>query len=476
MSIAVLLILAFALPTGAARAARSESLPDLPRLNLDNFLPAVREQVRQANAAAEAHPKDADASGELGMVLDAYEQYDAAAVCYQRAHLLDPGAFRWLYYLGWVQAAQGQHEDAVATLGEAVRLKPEDRPAALRLAGNLLAIGRLDQAGDIYRTISETHPESAEAHYGLGRVAAARGDATAAAAAYLKSCELFPAYAAAHYALALAYRMLGRDTESRQQFALYQQNRTAVPPLDDPLRREVAALNRGSVAHLRRGADLEQAGRIAEAITEQQEALRVDPQAVQAHINLISLYGRQGQYDEATAHYRAALTLDPHQADVHYNYGVLLLKQGKPQEAVAAFQEAVRINPSYVEAHNHLGSVYEQQGRLDEAFRQFTLAVENRPGDRGAHFHMGRILTNQRKYGEAIQHLLKALTPEDENTPRYLYALGATYARAGNLEDALKYTRTARAQAAARGQDQLLASIEKDLRTLEQAAASTPKQ
>ena len=345
MSIAVLLILAFALPAGAARAARGESLPDLPRLNLDNFLPAVRQQVRQAYASAEANPKDAEASGGLGMVLDAYEQYDAAAACYQRAHLLDPRSFRWLYYLGWVQAAQGQHEDAAATLHEAVRLRPEDWPAALSLAENLLAIGQWDQAGNLYLTISKTPPESAEAHYGLGRVAAARGDAAAAAAAYLKSCELFPAYGAAHYALALAYRTLGRDAEARQQFGLYEQNRTAVPPLDDTLRREVAALNRGSVAHLRRGADLEQAGRIAEAIIEQQEALRVDPQTVQAHINLISLYGRQGQYHEATAHYRAALALDPHQADVHYNYGVLLRKQGKPQEAATAFQEAVRINP-----------------------------------------------------------------------------------------------------------------------------------
>ena len=194
MSIAVLLILAFALPAGAARAARGESFPDLPRLNLDNFLPAVRQQVRQAYATAEANPKDAEASGGLGMVLDAYEQYDAAAACYQRAHLLDPRSFRWLYYLGWVQAAQGQHEDAAATLQEAMRLRPENRPAALSLARNLLAIGQWDQAGNLYRTISKTHPESAEAHYGLGRVAAARGDAAAAAAAYLKSCELFPAY------------------------------------------------------------------------------------------------------------------------------------------------------------------------------------------------------------------------------------------------------------------------------------------
>ena len=84
MPLAVLLILALAQP-----APRAGSLPDLPHLNIDNFLPAVREQVQKAYAAAEANPKTPRRSGQLGMVLDAYEQYDAAAVCYRRAQLLD---------------------------------------------------------------------------------------------------------------------------------------------------------------------------------------------------------------------------------------------------------------------------------------------------------------------------------------------------------------------------------------------------
>jgi len=468
MTLAVLLILALHQP------ARADSLPDLPHLHIDNFLPAVRQQVQQTYATAEAHPNSADASGALGMVLDAYEQYDSAAVCYQRAHLLDPGSFRWLFYLGSIQAAQGVHEQAVRTLRDALRIKPDDVPAQLRLAESLLATGEWDKAGDIYQAVIRAQPASAEAYYGVGRVSAARGDLTAAAAAYLKSCELFAPYGPAHYALAMAYRKLGRDAESREQFALYAQNKMAVPPLDDPLRREVSALNLGSVAHIRRGADLEQAGRLAEAIAEQQEALRVDPDAVQAHINLISLYGRLGEYDKATDHYRAALALDRQQADLHYNYGVLQLKQGRINEAGDAFQEAVRINPSYAEARNNLGSLYEQQGRLDDALREFGLAVESRPGDRVAHFHIGRIMANQQKYDDAVQHLLKTLTPEDENTPRYMYALGATYGRAGDYSNAIKYLRSARAKAAARNQDQLLASIDRDLKSLEAVDTSKP--
>jgi tetratricopeptide (TPR) repeat protein len=473
LCLAALLIVPIALPAdGSPQAGPTDALPDLPQIDTRNFLPAIRDQVQHAYQAAQGNPKDAAASGELGMILDAYEQYDAAAICYRRAHLLDSASFQWLYYLGWVQSAQGNHQQAALTLRDALRVKPDYVSAQLKLADSLLAIGNRQESRDIYQTISRTHPENAEAYYGLGRVLAAGGDLNGSANAYRKACELFPAYGAAHYALALTYRKAGRDAESREQFSQYAANKTAVPWSDDPLRRDVAGRNFGSVAHIRRGADLAQEGRIAEAIAEQTEALRVDPRAVQAHVNLISLYGRLGRYEEAADHYRAALALDPRQADLHYNYGVLLLKQGNQQAAEAAFKQTVQINPYYVEAHNNLGSIYEEQNRLPEAFQEFGAAAENRPGDRVAHFHLGRLLANAGRYDEAIQHFLKTLTPEDDSTPRYLYALGATYARAGHVADALKYTREARTQAAARGQTELLTSIDRDLRTLEQAATT----
>jgi tetratricopeptide (TPR) repeat protein len=453
------------------QTARAEAVPDLPLLNLNNFLPVIRQQIEQAYTAARMNPENADVSGRLGMILDAYEQYESAAICYRRAHLLDPGSFRWLFDLGWVQAAQGKHDDAVRSLKAALRVQPDDVPARLKLAESLIRLGEWQEARVIYQTISETHRDSAEAYYGLGRISAAAGDLTAAAAAYQNACDLFPEYGAAHYALALIDRKLGHETESQRHFSIYEQNKTAVPPLNDPLRSDVVRLNVGSVAHIRRGADLEQAGKLAEAIAEQNEALRVDPGAVQAHIKLIALYGRLDQYDHAIEHYRAALDLDPNQADAHYNYGVLLLKHNASQDAETAFRRALQINPDYAEAHFNLGSIYEQQGRLDDALQQFTAAVERRPDYAAAHFHIGRILANQARYEEAIQHFLKTLTVEDENTPRYLYALSATYARADHLPEALKYARAARDQAAARGQNQLLASIDKDLQALEQAAA-----
>jgi Tfp pilus assembly protein PilF len=77
---------------------------------------------------------------------------------------------------------------------------------------------------------------------------------------------------------------------------------------------------------------------------------------VQAHINLVALYGRLGRFDEAARHYQAAFAIDSNQADLHYNYGVLLLKQGQASDAEKAFLESLRINPHYADAHNNLGS------------------------------------------------------------------------------------------------------------------------
>ena len=68
---------------------------------------------------------------------------------------------------------------------------------------------------------------------------------------------------------------------------------------------------------------------------------------------------------------------------------------------------------------------------------------------------------------EAIEHFRKTLTPEDDETPRYLYALGATYVRAGDKAKGIHYLREALKRASALQQNQLVESLERDLKTIE---------
>jgi tetratricopeptide (TPR) repeat protein len=448
---------------------QAQSLPDLLRLVFDNFTPEIREQMRKAYAAAEARPQDAEAVGRLGMTLHTYDEYEGAAICYQRARRLAPDEFRWVYYLAIVQSALGKHSEAASVFKEAIRQRPDYLPAQLRLADSLLAAGQRLESQPIYETVIRRNAAIAQAHYGLGRIKATNGEPAAAVEHFRKAIGLFPEYGSAQYALGLALRDLGQSGKAREHLALSQKHKLSRPSLDDPLLNAIAELNALGTEILKRGVMLESMGRLEESIAEHERALSVNPQLTQAYINLIQLYGRTGQFEKAAQAYRAVVAINPNLADSHYNFGVLLAGQEQYGEAAQAFYRSLQINQFNAEAHHNYAVMIEREGRLDEAAEHYHKAIENKPGHRLAHFHLGRILVHQGKLSEAIEHFLRTLTPEDEDTPRFTYALGATYVRAGERQKGIQYLREALKRATALGQTQLGTSIERDLRALEKA-------
>jgi tetratricopeptide (TPR) repeat protein len=297
----------------------------------------------------------------------------------------------------------------------------------------------------------------------LGRAQATQGDHAAAAQSFARACDLFPEYGAAHFAAAQEFRDLGKADEAKREMKAYAVHPTVQPFLEDQLFRRILALNHGPQVHMQRAAELEKAGKFDDAIKEEITALEADGSNVQAHVNLISLYGRTGNAMEAKRHFEDTIRLDPGRADAWYNVGVLLLHELNIPESERAFRRALEINPDYAEARYNLGVIYEQQARLEDAVREFQEAVKIRPDYPEARFHLGRIFVNEQKYDAAIYQLAHSLEPESSSTPTYLYALAATYARAGRRPEALQYFQRARDAARALGQEQLLASIERDL-------------
>lgn len=448
--------------------------PEVPQVNIADLPRETQAQVAQAYAAARKQPKDADAVGKLGMLLDLYHRPEDATLCYSRAHLLRPTSFQWLYYWGALLLSQNKMHEALPVLTSALRLQPEYLPVKFKLAEALLGAGKAEEAGKVYEDILKDYPDAAEAHYGLGRVQVARGDQAAAAESYRQACRLFPTYGAAHYGLAVAYRKLGRIPEAEEQANLHERNNHIVPPLADPVRDELRALDMSAATHLERGVQLEQVGRVEDAIAETEKALKLDPSLPKAHLNLLILYAKTGRPKAAEEHYKALVALDPDQfPDAHYNYGVLLVGEGKFDEAEKAFRKTLAIAPSNDAAHNNLGYLLEREGKLEEAAIEYKRAIEANPGSRQAHFKLGRILVNQQHYTEAIEQLQQTLTPVDEDTPSYVYALGAAYGRAGDRAQALHYLEQARELALAHGQTALASEIEKDLERVKSLSESS---
>ena len=406
---------------------------------------------------AQQNPTQALPTGRLGMTLHAYKQYESAAACYERAQAIAPDEFRWAYLLGAARFLLGQDKAAVQPLRQAIELDPNYLPARIKLAQVLSSLADYPASENEYRAALAQDPSSALAHYGLGRLVAARDGAAAAIDHYQKACDLSPTFGAAHYALAQAYRAAGDNEKADAHLATFEQNKNTDQPLEDPLLHEVASLARNPANdHYQQGLSLADAGDIEAAVKEFEQAVEADPNLIQARVNLVSLYGGLGQTQDVKRHYEAAAESHPDRADLHYNYGVFRAEQSRYAEAEKAFRRATQADPFFAEAQSNLGQMLEAQRRIEDAEKHYRLALRNKPTFRMAHFHLGRVLLLQGKNDEGLAHFLKTLSPEDEETPKYMLDVAVAYARTGDSASARRYAERARERAGKLGQPELV--------------------
>lgn len=438
-------------------------LPPLPDIDTSRFLPAVRKPVEKALADLKARPHDPAANGRLGIVLHAHNQFSAARVCYQRAAILEPDRFDWFYYLGAAQLADGRSAEAVSTLQRAVALRPKWLPAELKLIQALIDSGQPKAALDLLTNVKGRHPQDATVNFLYGRVTQSRGGV---AGYYEQALAAFPQYGAAMFALAQQYQRTGRGEDAKRLMGQYPQFKNTSPPVDDPLMSAVTALRSGPTELLRQAASLAAQGQLAQAAQLNEKALELDPALTQAHTNLISTYARLGYAVKAEGHYKAAVGQNPNAAEAYYNFGVLCYSTNRKSDAEAAFEKTVAIDPGNADAHANLGSLLQEQGKLREAASAIRKALDLKPDNRIARFNLARIYANERRYKEALAEFSQIVTAEDDSTPTYLYAMGATYARAGRRDDAIATLGRAKAKALERGQAPVAAMIDRDLARL----------
>ena len=171
------------LSTNAHAGVQEEPLPDLitaEQIKLEEFEPAVRDQISRAYEEARKKSQDGAAVGRLGMMFQVYGKYELAESCYLRARGLDPRTFRWPYYLGIVEKSLGKNAQAIGHNREALNIDPNYAPARVRLAQLLFDAGDAEQSAEMYRSVISQNKRLATAYFGLGQVLAARADWPAA--------------------------------------------------------------------------------------------------------------------------------------------------------------------------------------------------------------------------------------------------------------------------------------------------------
>jgi len=105
----------------------------------------------------------------------------------------------------------------------------------------------------------------------------------------------------------------------------------------------------------------------ADAIEAYNQALRIDPQKVEALLNCGTLYYERGHLEKASEYFRRAVDSDPQNSLAHSNLGSVLEEVGQVEEARQHLRLAVRLDPTRSDARYNLALVCEKLGSHAEA-------------------------------------------------------------------------------------------------------------
>jgi protein O-GlcNAc transferase len=264
-------------------------------------------------------------------------QLDKAEALYRQVLALQPARADTLHLLGLTCLQRGRADEAVATIGQAIRLNKVEPRYHLDLSHAEAALGRIEAARAGWRRAQRLAQRSPELLLAIGAAQAGAGCLEDAAASFRQAARLDPRQVAAHHNLGSALACLGRYDEAVSSY------RAALAL--DPLYAE---------AEINLAAALAALGRLDEAVAGYERAMALDPQAAAAPRGLGDALSALGRLDEAVTAYRASLALQPDAAETFSNLGTALGNLGRGGEAAIAYESALRLKPDLLAARVNL--------------------------------------------------------------------------------------------------------------------------
>jgi len=128
------------------------------------------------------------------------------------------------------------------------------------------------------------------------------------------------------------------------------------------------------------GAAMGGEGKLEEALTLLDEAIKLKPDFGEAWVNKGVALGNLGRYEVELACYDEAIKLKPDLAEAWYNKGVALGEHGQHKEALACYDKAIKLKPDYAEAWNNKGATLcDELNQIQEAIACFDRALRAKP-------------------------------------------------------------------------------------------------
>jgi tetratricopeptide (TPR) repeat protein len=219
----------------------------------------------------------------------------------------------------------------------------------------LVAGGRFHEALQQFAGALRADPVSIPARIGMAQACAGTGDALTAAAWLSDACRIAPADPRPEQLLG---ELLLAGKQHAQALPVYRHLYSALNSRD-----------RATLLHL--GLCLEQGGLLDEAAQRYREAIAVEPDFLEAHVDLAGLLWRLGDFDGSLAHARKAVAIAPAHPYAVRILGTALLHLNRVAEAEQHLRHALQLQPGLVLAEMDLAFALLLAGRLEDGWRWY---------------------------------------------------------------------------------------------------------
>src|SRR5437899_5025686 len=168
------------------------------------------------------------------------------------------------------------------------------------------------------------------------------------------------------------------------------------------------------------------------------KAIELEPNLVDAYVQLGSLYGGSSRYDEALAKLNESLKVNPRNLSAHMLVGVVYESKGDIVKAQQAYEKVLTLNPRFAPAANNLAYLYsEHGGDKEKALELAQRAKELAPEDPYISDTLGWLLYKRAVYQRAVTLLQESAAKLPDN-PEVQYHAGMAFHKVGDKDGARK--------------------------------------
>jgi protein O-mannosyl-transferase len=177
--------------------------------------------------------------------------------------------------------------------------------------------------------------------------------------------------------------------------------------------------------------------RFDEAIRHYSEALKYDPNTVEAYNGRGQAYLFTNKFADALADFDKAIAAGIVTPKLFLNKGKCLVMTGRETEAIAPLSRSLELEPKNPEAYFFRAIAHEKSGDPARVAADYAAAIAQNPNYLEARINRGSFFFQQGKMQEAIEDYTAALAQQPPQTPMLLNNRANAYFKLGQLDQAL---------------------------------------